>query len=260
MRKIATIAVAAAAVALMAFAPGAVAKSRHHSRCAMGARVDRNHDRIPDRWECRNHLSLRVNQARRDPDRDHLNNLGEFKAGTNPHDADTDNDGIEDGDEQRLGDDPTDADTDNNGVEDGNELSGKVESFDSGTGTLTIRRTDNSVVSGQVTDGTRIECETETEFENQNEQNDLARASSDGGGDHSGTSESGDDNTTNTTSGDGSGDNSGPGSTNEGPGSGDGNSGDDEARTCSTADLTPGTAVHEAEVENGTFSKVELVK
>jgi hypothetical protein len=265
MRKIATIAVAAAAVALMAFAPGAMAKSRHH-RCAMSARVDRNHDRIPDRWECRNHLSLRVKQTRRDQDSDHLNNLGEFREGTNPRDADTDNDGVEDGDEHQLGDDPNDADTDNDGVEDGNEVSGKVESFDSNTNTLTIRRTDNSLVSGQVTDATRIDCETENQFENENENENetVAHESSDGVDDHSGS----DDGERGDNSGPGSGgddgdrvDNSGPGSVNSGPGDAEENENDEnDERTCSTADLQSGTPVHEAEVENGVFREVELVK
>jgi hypothetical protein len=58
---------------------------------------DRNHDRIPDRWEKSHHLSVHVNQARKDQDRDGLRNLAEFKAGTDPRAADTDSDGIKDG-------------------------------------------------------------------------------------------------------------------------------------------------------------------
>jgi hypothetical protein len=42
------------ALALMLVAATALARS-----------VDRNHDRIPDRWERAHHLSLHVNQARR---------------------------------------------------------------------------------------------------------------------------------------------------------------------------------------------------
>jgi hypothetical protein len=61
---------------------------------------DRNGDRIPDRWERAHHLSLKVNQAKRDQDRDGLRNRAEFKAGDNPRDADTDNDGINDGQEK----------------------------------------------------------------------------------------------------------------------------------------------------------------
>ena len=49
---------------------------------AVAGAKDRNHDRIPDRWEKRHHLSLHRNQARRDQDRDHLRNRAEFLAGT----------------------------------------------------------------------------------------------------------------------------------------------------------------------------------
>ena len=98
---------------------------------------DRNHDRIPDRWETRHHLSLRVNQAHRDQDHDGLNNRQEFRAGMNPRDADTDNDGVEDGD----------------------ELAGTIVSFD-GT-TLVIDQFGAGNVSARVTDRTRIECEAE---------------------------------------------------------------------------------------------------
>jgi cytoskeletal protein RodZ len=58
---------------------------------------DRNHDKIPDKWERSHHLSLHKNQAKRDQDRDNLKNRKEFKAGTNPRDADTDDDGVPDG-------------------------------------------------------------------------------------------------------------------------------------------------------------------
>ena len=61
--------------------------------------ADKNHDKIPDRWEKRHNLSLKVNQAKRDQDRDQLNNRGEFRSGSDPRDDDTDDDGVEDGDE-----------------------------------------------------------------------------------------------------------------------------------------------------------------
>jgi multidrug efflux pump subunit AcrB len=59
------------------------------------AAKDRNGDRIPDRWEKRHHLSLKVNQAKRDQDGDGLDNRGEWKAKLDPRDDDTDDDGIE---------------------------------------------------------------------------------------------------------------------------------------------------------------------
>ena len=55
---------AAAALLALGVVPGADAKRAHR------ADADRNHDRIPDRWERANHLSLRVNQANRDQDHD----------------------------------------------------------------------------------------------------------------------------------------------------------------------------------------------
>jgi len=158
---------------------------------------DRNRDRIPDRWEKHFHLSLGVNQANRDQDRDRVDNLNEFREGTDPRDRDTDNDGVRDDEEN----------------------AGTIASFD-GT-TLTINLAVGGQLSGQVTANTRIECRTERE------QEDLASHR-------------------------GSGDNSGPGSANEGPG--------DAARMCTTADLTPGTPVHEAELEGTVFEKVELIK
>jgi hypothetical protein len=97
---------------------------------------DRNHDRIPDKWEKRHHLTLRVNQARRDQDHDGLKNRAEFRAQDDPRDADSDNDGTDDGDEQ----------------------AGTVTSFD-GT-TLTVNLFAEGSVTGKVTSATEIECDT----------------------------------------------------------------------------------------------------
>lgn len=63
---------------LLALALGAIALL---ALPGLAAAKDRNHDRIPDRWEKRHKLSLKVDQARKDQDRDHLRNLAEFKAG-----------------------------------------------------------------------------------------------------------------------------------------------------------------------------------
>jgi hypothetical protein len=105
---------------------------------AAGAKArDRNHDRIPDRWEKRHHLSTRVNQARRDQDRDHLRNRAEFLANTNPRDLDSDDDGIPDGEEN----------------------AGTVTSFNATSGELTINLFNGGSVSGLVTEETEIECE-----------------------------------------------------------------------------------------------------
>jgi hypothetical protein len=108
-----------------------------------GAR-DRNDDRIPDRWEKRHGLSLKVNQARRDQDHDGLKNRGEFRARTDPRSADSDDDGTDDGDEQ----------------------AGTVKAFDGQT--LTIALFAGGEVSGRVTEDSEIECKTPGECEREN--------------------------------------------------------------------------------------------
>src|SRR5204863_9916998 len=177
---------------------------------------DRDHDKLPDKWEKKFHLSTHKKNAKGDPDHDGLNNLGEFRARTNPRDADTDNDGVNDGDEMQEHMNPRDADTDNDGVMDGEETIGTVASFTedspgSGTGVLTITLNDQSTESGRVDQSTEIECRAPEQ----------ARHERDGGGD-----------------------NSGPGGGDEGDHSGDGRDGDEHAQ-CTTADLTTGTPVHE---------------
>lgn len=100
---------------------------------------DRNHDRIPDRWEARHHLSLEVNQARRDQDRDHLRNRAEFLAGDNPREEDSDGDG----------------------VMDGAENAGTIASFDATSGRLVIDLFGKETIAGTVTPQTEIKCENE---------------------------------------------------------------------------------------------------
>lgn len=203
------LAVALGAVALLVMAGPAVAK-------------DRNHDRIPDRWEKRHRLSLNVNQARRDQDGDHLRNLAEFRAGDNPRNADSDGDGIPDGEEN----------------------AGTIVSFDSTTGRLVIDLFGTETVSGLVTEETEISCE---------DSSGEASASSE--------VEPGDDNGEQgeVANDDNDGDNSGPDSDNSGTSGDDDNGGD---ANCTTADLVQGAVVHEADLhlENGTatFDEVDL--
>src|SRR3954454_5091372 len=85
-----------AALALAALSVAAVASADRGHR---GHRGDRNHDGLPDRWARQHHLSLKANQARRDPDRDRLANRKEFEHGTDPNRLDTDADGVRDRDE-----------------------------------------------------------------------------------------------------------------------------------------------------------------
>src|SRR3954466_7474531 len=114
---------------------------------AQAASSDRNRDGLPDRWERSHHLSLRVNQARRDQDHDGLNNRGEYRAGLNPRDRDSDDDGIADG----------------------RENAGTVASFAGGLLTITLAK--GGTLTARVTAATQLECR-------------IARASADdhGGG------------------------------------------------------------------------------
>jgi hypothetical protein len=248
---------------------------------AMAKTIDRDHDRLPDSWEKRFGLSTHRNGAKGDRDHDGLTNLGEFRSrtnprkadsnnngitdpnedrdhdgvdnrnemqeGTNPGDRDSDDDGVNDGledrdhdglnnaGEDRTGNNPVDPDSDDDGIHDGEEHSGTIVSFvedsaNPGSGVLTIRLADNSTISGPVDSSTRIECRTDEHHHGEN------RGSSGG-------------------------DNSGPGSGNSGPGR---RLARDDERQCTTADLTAGTPVHEAEleVEHGqtVFRKVRLLK
>ena len=139
-----------AALALAALSVAAVASADR------GHPGDRNHDGLPDRWERHHHLSLKVNQARRDPDRDKLENRNEFRHGTDPNKRDTDDDGVRDRDEVNP--------------------AGTIASFDNGV--LTITLGNGQSVSGRVTADTKIECEDEDEA--------TAMAAHDGGDDNSG--------------------------------------------------------------------------
>ena len=167
MRPTTKILLAAALVLAAALLPAATAAARSG---------DRNHDRIPDRWEKRNHLSLKVKQTHRDQDRDGLNNLGEFRSHSDPRDADSDGDGIKDGQED----------------------AGKISAFD-GT-TLTITLFAGGDVTGKVTPDTEIECRTGTQTERDDEQGDddqgedsRAHDSADDPGDGPGGDDHGDD-------------------------------------------------------------------
>jgi hypothetical protein len=226
---------------VIAFSLAALTVTLVAASSASAAPKDRNRDGIPDRWEKKFNLSLKVDQANRDQDRDKVDNLNEFEEGTDPRDKDTDNDGTKDGredadhdglnnqNEDASANEPDDPDTDNDGTEDGDEVVGTIASFQDPV--LTIDLLGGGSVTGNVTPATRIKCETENEQEDENEAEDNAVASDDGG--------SGDDN-------------EGPGSENEGPG--------DAGSLCTTADLTPGTMVHEAELEGSNFEEIELLK
>ena len=255
MRLIKGLMTAAIAMALLAMPAGALAK-----------RGDRNHDRIPDKWENSHHRSTRVNVARKDPDKDGLNNLSEFRQGTDPRDADTDDDGVNDGNEVLDHTNPDNPDTNGDGVEDGDEISGTVVSFDNNVLTIQLPGDGAGTVSGTVNDMTKIECDDAPAAAPT-----TATASRDGSDDGGSEDSSGSGSTT-------SGENSGSGSTTSGSGSDDGanhDAGDDNTTsgtgsddnnesTCSSADLKPGARVHEAKTAmaadgSTVFTKIELV-
>lgn len=181
---------------------------------------DRNHDRIPDRWEKRHHLSLRVNQAKGDQDRDRLRNRVEFEAGTNPRDRDSDDDG----------------------VLDGQEHAGTIDSFDPGTGMLTIDLFGGGAIDGLVTADTEIECEHHGSAAIASNSTEDEEGEDEEGEDDHGESGEEEEENENESGGDQGEDGPGP--------------------TCTTADLVPGVTVHEAELRlaNGeaVFEKVEL--
>src|SRR3954451_4953023 len=139
-----------AALALDALSVAAVASADR------GHRGDRNHDVLPDRWERHHHLSLKVNKAHRDPDRDKLDNRNEFRHGPDPNKRVTVDDGVRDRDEVNP--------------------AGTIASFNGGVLTITLRNGQAS--SGRVTADTKIECENEDEAK--------AMVARDGSGDNSG--------------------------------------------------------------------------
>lgn len=202
----------------------AVAALALMSTAAAGAR-DRNRDRIPDKWEKRHDLSLKVVQTRRDQDRDGLSNLGEFRAGTDPRDRDSDDDGIRDG----------------------KERPGTVKSFD-GT-TLVISLFGGGTVEGRVTAATEVTCRAE----------DAATTASRGSGSDSGNrgnDDQGDDHTQDRggdrgdrddDQGDDRGNDRGDPGDNQGDDRGSGRDDRDE-RSCPAGALKAGAVVKEAEL------------
>jgi hypothetical protein len=163
----------------------------------------------------------------RDRDRDHMADRWEKRHHLNTHrkdgSRDPDRDGVSNLREFRHHTNPRDADTNDDGVGDGGEVAGTIANFDAGTGVLTIT-TANGDVTGTVTGSTEIKCETEGEQE-------------DAGDDH------GDDRSRVSAARHGSDDNG------------------EEDNACTTADLTQGTRVHEAERNgDGQFGEIELQK
>jgi hypothetical protein len=148
---------------------------------------------------------------------------------------DQDHDGLRNRAEFRAGDNPRDRDSDGDGVMDGSENAGTIASFDATSGRLTISLFGGDTVSGLVTAATEIKCEG---VENEAEHHHRRRHAEDRRL-LSGEPEPGDDH-----------------------GRHGNEAGDDNGGDCTTADLTAGTVVQEADLELGngsaTFDEVEL--
>jgi hypothetical protein len=158
LRKKIALAVALCVTASLVLAGAVVARSG-----------DRNHDRIPDRWEKRHHLSLKVKQHRRDQDGDGLRNRGEWRAKLDPRDDDTDDDGIEDGDEN----------------------AGTIASVEGDV--LTINLAGGGTLTALVTDRTEIECDDDAGDDRGHDEDDGDHGDGDHGDDDHGDDDDGDD-------------------------------------------------------------------
>jgi hypothetical protein len=211
VRKLKSAALAALAFALFAVLAGPAAAH------------DRNGDRIPDRWEKRHHLSLKVKQGKRDQDGDGLRNRAEWKAGFDPRDDDSDDDGTEDGDEN----------------------AGTILSFADGVLKITVFGQSDPLV-GLVDDSTEIECEHAT------------ATKSDEGPSESGDDEPGDDH-----GDDGPGHDAGDDHGDDDQGEDEDEDDDRfDEQPCGTDQLTAGTKVKEAELRlvggKAVFEELEL--
>jgi hypothetical protein len=219
------------------------------------AAADKNRDGIPDKWEKQNHLTLRVDQSPKDQDHDGLNNAGEYADHTNPHDSDTDNDGVNDSvdGDNHDGDhgpatEPPAPPTNGDGLPGGNAQAGTIASYEEGV--LTIEMFKGGTVTARVTSDTRFRCMTAPSGD-PIEPHSTEPAPGD---EHPGT-EPGDE-PGDTNPGDEPGGDDQPGD--ELPGDGDHNPGGETP--CGIADLLPGTLVHEANIEDGDFVLLVLVK
>jgi len=267
---------------------------------AAGAKSqDRDHDRLPDRWEKKHKLSTKHKSAHQDKDRDGLTNLGEYRSKTNPRRTDTDRDGIQDDDEDRdrdrvdneneidEGTSPRDRDSDDDGRSDGREDPDRDGLNNAGEDRTGNDPTDADTDNDGTDDGDE-QAGVVTSFENGMLTVDLANGTSVTGlvtdateigceTEDSEEADHDDDRPVRRASkdGDDSDDGSGPGDgdrvdeprDDDDDGDVDGEDADEfheDGSQCSSADLVPGARVHEAEL-NATsdglvFEEVELLR
>ena len=127
-----------------------------------------DNDRMPDKWEKRNHLNVKKDDSRRDRDRDGLSNYGEYRAHTNPRKKDSDHDRLRDSREDydrdklrnaaeiKTGFDPGDKDTDDDGVKDGRENAGRIVKLSARS--LTIKLAVGGMLTARLGDDLAIDC------------------------------------------------------------------------------------------------------
>jgi hypothetical protein len=205
---------------------------------------DRDHDRMPDKWEVANKLNPKRHDARKDADKDGLRNLAEYRAHTNPRDADTDDDGTKDGREQ----------------------AGTIASFENGV--LTLKLFDGSTLSGTVNDRTEVECDDDAAVAPAPAPATPATTErSRHGGDDDGDDDDRDDDkaaapSSATPTAPASGEDRGKGRHDEDEDHDRGDDHADDENDCGPADLKPGARVDEADLSvtsaGRVFTKIEL--
>jgi hypothetical protein len=276
----ATALLALALLTVLALAGPAGAKPKPHHKPGKGADAAKV---LPKKWAKRHHAK----GARRDPDDDGLSNWGEFRSHTSPKRADSDKDGTGDGEEDRdrdgldngseedagtdpgrrdsdrdrttddaedadedgltnaaedrTGNDPRDPDTDGDGIPDGKENAGVVTAFDGST--LTIALAAGGSLTARVDEASDLRCDDEGYFDDEEDLDD------DAAGEDDGDEPEYDDETSISASL---------------AEQGDEDDADDEEWSDAElgdcrADIAPGTAVHEAQVEDGVFVVLELL-
>jgi hypothetical protein len=147
------------------------------------------------------------------------------------------------------------------GTGDTSSDAGTIAAFDSTTGLLTVALTDGSSITGLVTDETEISCTTTSDDNSGDDDSGSGDDDSGSGGGDDGGGGGDSVNASHLSDDGGSGDGDGSGSGDDGTGTGTGTGTGDEPQ-CSTADLTVGAVVQEAELklENGeaVFDEIQL--
>ncbi len=115
-----------------------------------------DHDKLPDRWERKNHLNLQRNDAGRDRDHDGLSNLREYRAHTNPRKRDSDRDGLNDRAELRYHFNPRVKDSDHDGIKDGKENAGRITRLSGSS--ITIKLAAGGKLTATLSDGVSGAC------------------------------------------------------------------------------------------------------